>query len=312
MKKKIIGVTAAFVLAASPFNAGADGAAVKVTVNGEAVTFTDAFPFADENGRTLVPLRAAADALGLDVEWRAEAKTAVFKRTYTLENAPEEAFFDYDGDGENDRFTGSLVVRFTADSARYALVRETYSAKDGTAISSWRDEGEMDTAAALAGDRMYAPIRYLANQFDYDVLWDGETNTVKILPAQRVYYHYFYSDKEDLLSGVLSLGVANDGGIADAAITRVGFFRELDTPRPYSDLHVYGEPLAFEKGAEQKLFDEAAAGGYTFLDDVRVNHAYTFESGSRNVFQVTFKGTKTNGADFEHSFFAIYDFDYQG
>ncbi len=42
---------------------------VNVLVNGQAVLFPDAQPFIDENGRTLVPIRAIAEALGVEVGW---------------------------------------------------------------------------------------------------------------------------------------------------------------------------------------------------------------------------------------------------
>ena len=38
----------------------------------------------------------------------------------------------------------------------------------------------MDTAAVIANDRTYAPIRYLAEYFGYLVDWDGIDRTVII------------------------------------------------------------------------------------------------------------------------------------
>ena len=55
---------------------------IHVMVNGRQVEFTDAKPFVDENGRTMVPLRPVADAMGIDVEWDRRTKTAVFSETY--------------------------------------------------------------------------------------------------------------------------------------------------------------------------------------------------------------------------------------
>jgi hypothetical protein len=40
---------------------------ISVTVNDKAVSWTDAAPFLDSNNRTLCPLRAVADAMGLSV-----------------------------------------------------------------------------------------------------------------------------------------------------------------------------------------------------------------------------------------------------
>ena len=51
-------------------------------VDDKQVEFTDAKPFIDEKGRTMVPLRPVADAMGLEVEWDRRTKTAVFSETY--------------------------------------------------------------------------------------------------------------------------------------------------------------------------------------------------------------------------------------
>ena len=42
------------------------------------------------------------------------------------------------------------------------------------------DRIPMDTAAVIVSDRTYAPVRYLAEFFGYDVGWDGASRTVLI------------------------------------------------------------------------------------------------------------------------------------
>ena len=42
------------------------------------------------------------------------------------------------------------------------------------------DRISMDTAAVIVSDRTYAPVRYLAEFFGYDVGWDGASRTVLI------------------------------------------------------------------------------------------------------------------------------------
>ena len=115
---------------------------ISVTVNGAAVTWTDAKPFIDGNDRTMVPLRAVADAMGLDVSWDAAAR---------------EASFSDSGSG--------TTIFFPIDST-------TARTSDG--------EVKMDTAAVIVSDRTYAPIRYLAEYFGYIVGWDGPSRTVII------------------------------------------------------------------------------------------------------------------------------------
>ena len=118
----------------------ADG--ISVTVNGKAVAWTDAEPFIDANDRTLVPLRAVADAMQLDVEWKGASREAVFSG-------------------------GGKSITFTIDSA--------------AATTSEGGTVPMDTAAVIVNDRTYAPVRYLAEYFGYAVGWDAATRTVSLV-----------------------------------------------------------------------------------------------------------------------------------
>ena len=114
---------------------------VSVTVDEKTVVWTDAAPFIDANDRTMVPLRAVADAMGLDVNWD--------------ENTREASF------------TGSgKTITFPIDSS-------TARTSDGSIVT-------MDTAAVIVNERTYAPIRYLAEYFGYTVGWDDATRTVII------------------------------------------------------------------------------------------------------------------------------------
>jgi hypothetical protein len=114
---------------------------ISVTVAGDPVAWTDAFPFIDENSRTMVPLRAVGDALGLTVGWDGLAR---------------EAFFT----------DGTRTIFFPIGSAEART-------GDGETIP-------MDTAAVIVNDRTYAPVRYLAEYFGRTVGWDGATRTVLI------------------------------------------------------------------------------------------------------------------------------------
>ncbi len=116
-------------------------AAVNVSVNGRTVYWTDAVPFIDENNRTMVPLRAVAEALGLAVSWDKVYREASFTRG-----------------------TRTIIFPIGTSTAR---------ADDGTTI-------QMDTAAVIVSDRTFAPVRYLAEFFGYTVGWDGATKTVLI------------------------------------------------------------------------------------------------------------------------------------
>jgi len=115
--------------------------AISVTVGGRAVQWTDAAPFIDANSRTMVPLRAVADALGLTVGWDAAAREASFS-------------------------DGAKAIYFPIGS-------RTARTSGGGAI-------QMDTAAVIVNSRTYAPIRPLAEFFGYTVGWDGSTRTVAL------------------------------------------------------------------------------------------------------------------------------------
>ncbi|MBR3554345.1 MAG: hypothetical protein IKN89_00405 [Oscillospiraceae bacterium] len=114
---------------------------IGVTVGGVSVAWTDARPFINADNRTMVPLRAVGDALGLTVSWDAAAREAVFT-------------------------DGRKTIRFPIDST--------------TALTGEGEEIPMDTAAVIVGDRTYAPVRYLAEFFGYTVGWDADTRTVVI------------------------------------------------------------------------------------------------------------------------------------
>lgn len=116
-------------------------AKLAVTIGDKAVQWTDATPFVDSNNRTMVPLRAVGDALGLTVDWNG--------------NTREASFSD-----------GSKTIYFPIDS--------------NTARTSEGQQIVMDTAAIVIDGRTYAPIRYLAEFFGYTVDWDGESRTVII------------------------------------------------------------------------------------------------------------------------------------
>ena len=120
---------------------------INVSVGGRNVQWTDAAPFIDQNNRTLVPLRAVAEALGLEVSWNAETREACFTDGFKYMWFP----------------IGSTWFRADPGEDR-------------------SDFGQMDTAAVIVNNRTYAPVRYLAEYFGYTVDWDGATRTVVIGP----------------------------------------------------------------------------------------------------------------------------------
>ena len=108
------------------------GDELTVGVNGENVTFPDAKPFVDENGRTQVPIRAVSEMLDCKVDWDDITKTAVI----TKDN----------GD----------VVKVTLGSDILLMNGKTT---------------KMDTTAIIKEERTFIPVRFVAEAMGLEVEW---------------------------------------------------------------------------------------------------------------------------------------------
>ena len=93
-----------------------------------------------------MPLRPIANALGLEVTWEDVTKTASFT-------------------------DGTTTVDFIVDSPEYRAYLNGYNIYAYT---------EMDTKAVIKDSRIFAPARYLAESFRYDVGWEDATKSVTI------------------------------------------------------------------------------------------------------------------------------------
>ncbi len=146
-----------------------------VTVDGREVVFTDAKPFIDKNGRTMVPLRPVANAMGIEVEWDRRTKTAVFSETYDkgIEG------FGYDVNGK--AVYGKIVymsLSFTVGEPKVKMFGRVE--KDNGEVAMIADGFQMDTVAVVKDGRTYAPLRYMVQSFGYDVGWDQEAKQVTV------------------------------------------------------------------------------------------------------------------------------------
>ncbi len=151
------------------------GAEPKVAVDGVPIEFSDAKPFVDENGRTMVPLRPVAAAMGIDVEWDRRTKTAVFSEEYD----PGIEGFGYDIEGK--QVYGRIVYMSLSFQVKDAQV-EMFGRvkKDNGEMTMIADKFQMDTTPVVKDGRTYAPLRYMVQSFGYDVGWDRETATVTV------------------------------------------------------------------------------------------------------------------------------------
>ena len=112
---------------------------VSVMLNGQSLQ-SDVKPFINGDGRTMLPIRAIAEALGATVQWDADTQTA----TLTL---------------------GAKTVMVTIGQNSILV--------DGKPIS-------MDTAAAIKDSRTFLPVRPISEAFGAKVGWDEKTSTVKL------------------------------------------------------------------------------------------------------------------------------------
>lgn len=113
---------------------------IRLSVNENVLTFLDAQPFKDENGRIQVPMRRISEALGGTLEWNADDKKITIKKDE------------------------SVIV---------LLIDEKTINKDGSTI-------EMDTAAMIKDGRTYVPVRFVAEAFGAEVEWVSAKNSVAI------------------------------------------------------------------------------------------------------------------------------------
>lgn len=112
---------------------------VSVQVNGQPLQ-SDVKPFVNADGRTMLPIRAIAEALGADVKWDAATQTA----TLTL---------------------GAKIVKVTLGQNNILV--------DGVPVP-------MDTAAASKDGRTVLPLRAVSEALGAEVGWDAATSTVKL------------------------------------------------------------------------------------------------------------------------------------
>lgn len=113
------------------------------------------------DGRTLVPLRAIFEALGADVEWDGETRTATGTR-------------------------GKTVVSVQIDN-RTAYING--------------EPKELDVPAQIINDRTMVPARFISEAMGCTVTWDPDTRTAAVadkLRTQQIYVtktgkHYHYS-----------------------------------------------------------------------------------------------------------------------
>lgn len=119
---------------------------IKVLLDGERIEF-DVQPII-ENDCTLVPIRAIAEKLGAEVEWKSPNVFMIKERE---------------------------IVILSIGSKDMAI--DTFSSGAQKVI--------LDTPPIIVNDRTLIPLRAVSEAFDCDVQWDGKTNTVTIMTKKN-------------------------------------------------------------------------------------------------------------------------------
>lgn len=135
-------MTAVFLLCGSLSAAAAD---ISVLYNGKALEFNEGMgmPYI-ENDRVLIPLRAVAQGMGKQVEWKESTRQVVVS-------------------------DGQTKIRLTIGS-KTVLVNDTPTATD--------------VPAAIKNDRTYVPLRFVSQCLGAKVDWNGTLRQVAITEAQ--------------------------------------------------------------------------------------------------------------------------------
>lgn len=136
-------------------------------VKNVAVNDSMGYPFIDKNSRTLCPLRTVADSLGMQVEWDANDRSASFTIDQNMSTIYED----------NIRIVEK--VTFKIGSKQYLKTKKNYY--NGVLQDNMVSEIlSMDTEPVIVGGRTYAPVRYLAEAFGYNVDWEAYSKTVVV------------------------------------------------------------------------------------------------------------------------------------
>ena len=153
---------------------------ITVSIEGQNVAFTEAKPFVDENGRTLVPLRKISEELGFDVKW--DAATKKIALVADVKQNPGKEWFDY-----NYTFVGELFQNFKNHKADVETFSQIYYVGEKTVGIEYSGKGkseiitgEIDTCPVVKNGYTYIPARSLVEMIGYEVGWDGTTKHISI------------------------------------------------------------------------------------------------------------------------------------
>lgn len=148
-----LALAAAILVSALPTPA-AHAAGIQVTLNDQAVSFSDAQPLMRGN-RTFVPFRAIFETMGATVSWDDASRTVTAKR-------------------------GDRTVKLTIGRKACTVDRSGSDRSFST-----------DAAPFIEGGRTYVPVRFAAQALGAAVGWDNNSQTVLIVDTEKMMQNEF-------------------------------------------------------------------------------------------------------------------------
>ncbi|GAE89815.1 copper amine oxidase N-terminal domain-containing protein [Acetivibrio straminisolvens] len=252
----VVSVLLIAVSAAMPINmfAQAQGTTVVLqvnntvaTVNNESITL-DVAPYIDEtSNRTLVPLRFISESLGYNVTWDAEEKAV------RIFNKVDMNTID---DSEEDESTGTSVEYFRSWSTyKYiklkigsdvAEICDNYIIGERVEIT----EVPIEQAPVIKNGRTMLPIRFVAEQMNLKVDWDGKTQKITISSTGEEY-------------------------VPEAIETALG---KIAVPHGNSDVNTENDPGYVKSKHPQNYLMKVGSDGFGYFIDVVVQSAESSEA----------------------------------
>ncbi len=113
---------------------------INVTLNGNVVQFTDAEPYVDNNGRTMMPVAKMGELIGVNIGWDNDTQTVSLKNGNNL-----------------------VTLKLNDDNITINGVKS-----------------KMDTKALSRNGRTYVPVSAIAKAFGVKTGWNKDTSTVSL------------------------------------------------------------------------------------------------------------------------------------
>jgi hypothetical protein len=129
--------------------------------------------FIYQGGYTYVPLRFVAYILGKDVNWNGEAKrVSIYEPATSAAKDRVEAFREAQKVAES---VIEPVTAVTKDVLQIDVVPEVSYVIDGVSV-----QPAAETPGLMVSNRIYVPLRFVAENLGYRVVWDGKTYSINM------------------------------------------------------------------------------------------------------------------------------------